>query len=43
MNKYTANEVVTDKWATVKLFGKNYLLIKKDHDLDSRLIDIKIR
>ena len=43
MNKYTANVVVTDKWATVKLFGKNYLLIKKDHDLDSRLIDIKIR
>ena len=43
MNKYTASEVVTDKWATVQLFGKNYLLIKKDHDLDSRLIDIKIR
>lgn len=43
MNKYTASEVVSDKWATVKLFGRNYLLIKKDHDLDSRLIDIRIR
>lgn len=43
MNKYTASDVVADKWATVKLLGRNYLLIKKDHDLDSRLIDIKIR
>ena len=43
MNRYTATEVVADKWATVKLFGRNYLLIKKDHDLDSRLIDIKIQ
>ena len=43
MNKYTANEVITDKWAMVKLFGKNYLLIKKDHDLESRLIEVKIR
>ena len=43
MNRYNTNEVVADKWATVKLFGKNYLLIKKDHDVDSRLIDIKIR
>ncbi len=43
MNRYTATEVVADKWARVKLFGRNYLLIKKDHDLDSRLIDIRIR
>ena len=43
MNRYTATEVVSEKWATVKLFGRNYLLIKKDHDLDSRLIDIRIR
>ena len=43
MNRYNTNEVIADKWATVKLLGKNYLLIKKDHDFDSRLIDIKIR
>ena len=43
MNRYTANEVVADKWATVKLFGQNYLLIKRNHDLDARLIDIKIQ
>ena len=43
MNRYTATEVVAEKWATVKLFERNYLLIKKDHDLDSRLIDIRIK
>jgi hypothetical protein len=43
MNRYTATEVVSEKWATVKLFERNYLLIKKDHDLDSRLNDVRIR
>ena len=40
MNRYTDTRVTTDKWATVTLYGRRYLLVKRDHELDRRLQEI---
>lgn len=43
MNRYTHTSVTTDKWATITPRGTRYLLIKRDHDLDTRLKGISIK
>lgn len=42
MNYYKSTSAVCNKWAIVTLYGKRYLIIKRDHDYDNRLIDIQI-
>jgi len=42
MKRYNQSSVATTKWATVTLYGKRYLIIKRDHDYDNRLLDIQI-
>ena len=42
MSRYTDTTVATDKWVSLMLYGRRYLFIKRDHDLDKRLIDIRI-
>lgn len=42
MNRYAETTVTTTKWATLDLYDKRYLLIKKDHELASRITDIVI-
>lgn len=42
MKSYNNTSVSTNKWATVTLYSQRYLLIKRDHDYDDRLLDIKI-
>ena len=42
MNRYAETTVTTTKWAALDLYGKRYLLIKKDHELASRITDIAI-
>ena len=42
MNSYNQTTAFTNKWATVTLYGKRYLLIKREHDYDERLVDIQI-
>lgn len=41
MNRYTATAVTTYKWATVDLYGRRYLLVKRDRDLDGRLRELE--
>ncbi len=42
MSRYTDTTVATDKWVSLMLYGRRYLFIKRDHDLEKRLIDIRI-
>lgn len=42
MNRYTDTTVSTAKWTIVTLYGSRYLLIKKDHTLHHRLLNISI-
>ena len=40
MNRYTATSVTTSKWVTLRLYGRRYLFVKKDHPLTRRLQSI---
>ena len=40
MNRYTDTTVPTAKWTIVTLYGRRYLIIKKDHTLHHRLLNI---
>ena len=42
MNRYNDTAVATTKWVTLDLYGSRYLLIKKDHALHPRLLDIRV-
>lgn len=42
MNRYNTTSEVSDKWALVNLYGKRYLIIKKDHELLPRINEITI-
>ena len=42
MNYYKSTSAICNKWAIVTLYGKRYLIIKRDHDYDDRLLDIQI-
>ncbi len=42
MNYYNNKSAVANKCAIVTLYGKRYLLIKRDHEYDDRLLDIQI-
>lgn len=42
MNRYNDTAVTTTKWVTLDLYGSRYLLIKKDHTLHPRLLDIRV-
>lgn len=42
MNRYNDTKVPTTKWATLTLYGKRYLFIKKDHELQPRLLNIHV-
>ena len=42
MNRYTDTTVTTSKWVTLSLYGRRYLLIKRDHQLAHRLKAIRI-
>ena len=41
MNRYTDTVVLTNKWAALTLNGKRYMLIKRDHELQNRVLEIK--
>ena len=41
MNRYTDTAVPTTKWTTITLYGHRYLLIKRDHTLHPRLLNIR--
>jgi len=41
MNRYTDTTVPTTKWTTITLYGHRYLLIKRDHTLQDRLLNIR--
>ncbi len=43
MNRYTDTTVTTSKWVTLSLYGRRYLLIKRDHQLAHRLKAIRIQ
>ena len=43
MNRYTDTTVPTTKWTTITLYGHRYLLIKRDHTLHPRLLNIRTR
>ena len=40
MNRFTDTTVTATKWAIVTLNGNRYLLIKRDHTLEDRLLNI---
>ena len=42
MNSYYSTSATSNQWAVVTLYGKRYLIIKRDHDYDDRLLDIQI-
>lgn len=42
MHSYNLTSVFCNKWAVVTLYGKRYLIVKRDHDYDDRLLDIQI-
>lgn len=42
MNRYTDTTVTTTKWVVLTLYGRRYLLIKRDHRLFHRLRSIHI-
>lgn len=42
MNYYNTTSAISNSWAIVTLYGKRYLIIKRDHDYDDRLRDIQI-
>ena len=41
MNRYTDTTVLTTKWTIITLYGHRYLLIKRDHTLHHRLLNIR--
>ena len=43
MNRYTDTTVTTSKWVTLSLYGRRYLLIKRDHQLAHRLKAIRVQ
>ena len=43
MNRYTDTTVTTSKWVTLSLYGRRYLLIKRDHQLANRLKAIRVQ
>ena len=43
MNRYTDTAIATNKWAIVTPYGNRYLLIKRDHSLQDRLLSIHIQ
>ena len=43
MNRYTDTTVTTSKWETLSLYGRRYLLIKRDHQLAHRLKAIRVQ
>ncbi len=43
MNRYTDTTVTTSKWVTISLYGRRYLLIKRDHQLAHRLKAIRVQ
>lgn len=42
MSRFTETRTKCDKWVIISLYGNRYLIIKRIHDLDDRLIDIDI-
>ena len=40
MNRYNDTSVPSTKWTIITLYGQRYLLIKKDHTLHHRLLNI---
>ena len=43
MNRYTDTTVTTSKWVTLSLYGRRYLLVKRDHQLAHRLKAIRVQ